>query len=293
MTENIDLRHVQAFLAVAQTLHFGRAAKTLGVSQPALSRTIGWLEAELDAPLFDRTTRNVALTPVGRLLAEKAPETIAAFKRLVDEVSRAATGETGHVSVGYMDFAINGPLPVLLKRFREKEPSVGVDLTYQPTTHQRTALLDRSLDIGFLIGPLHHPAIATAPVEAAPLVVLLPRGHRLAKHKRIAPALLADEAWVLGAAEPWRAFREVIEDVCAEHGFAPRIAQEASTSDGILGLVAAGIGISLYSNCAKNLKRNGVVIRNLSAPAMVETVAAWHRSNTNPALKRFLEALDQ
>ncbi|MEQ9126078.1 MAG: LysR family transcriptional regulator, partial [Alphaproteobacteria bacterium] len=110
------MRHVEAFLALARTLHFSRAANALHVSQPSLSRTITALESEIGAPLFVRTTRHVALTDVGRAFLGSAPQILDARQRSVDGARRAAAGETGRLTVGYMDFAINGPLPALLQR---------------------------------------------------------------------------------------------------------------------------------------------------------------------------------
>jgi len=216
---------------------------------------------------------------------------IAAFDGLISDARRAAAGETGRLSVGYMDFAINGTLPTILSRFRREAAGIAVALAYAPTNTQRRAILDGAFDIGFLIGPFDGDGIETRVVDTAPLTALLPRGHRLARHKTVPLEALAEENWVMGAPEPWQAFRAIVMDRCAAQGFSPRIVQEASNSDGILGLVAAGVGVSLYTGAARNVRREGVIVRNVEDPLPIETVATWRSDNANPALLRFVAAL--
>ncbi len=289
MTTRVEFRHIDAFLTLARTLHFSRAAAALNLSQPSLSRTIGALEDEIGAPLFVRTTRQVTLTEAGRAFLASAPAIVDALDRSVSDAQRAAAGETGRLTVGYMDFAINGPLPDLLQRFRAAAPGIAVDLSYMPTNTQREALFDGSLDIGFMIGPFAAEGMRTHVVDTAGLAVLLPRTHRLARRRAITIDQLAREPWVLGAPDPWEAFRAIVFDHCATHGFAPNVVQEATNSDGIFGLVAAGVGISLYSESAANLRRKGIVIKELAAAPNVQTVAAWRSDNANPARSRFVD----
>lgn len=289
MSTRVEFRHIDAFLTLARTLHFGRAAGALNLSQPSLSRTISALEDEIGAALFVRTTRQVTLTEGGRAFLGSAPAIVDALQRSVSDAQRAAAGETGRLTVGYMDFAINGPLPDLLQRFRAAAPGISVDLSYMPTNAQREALFDGGLDVGFMIGPFAAEGVTTRAVDTAALVVLLPRAHKLVRQRTITIDQLAREPWVLGAADPWEAFRVIVFEHCAKHGFAPNVVQEATNSDGIFGLVAAGVGISLYSDSAANLRRKGIVIKELAAAPQVPTVAAWRSDNANPARTRFVE----
>lgn len=291
MALRIDLRHVEAFLTLARTLHFSRAARALNVSQPALSRTISTLEASIGVPLLVRTTRQVDLTEAGRAFMQNAPSILEALQKSVADARRAAAGETGRLAVGYMDFAINGPLPILLQQFRKAAPGITVDLSYMPTNAQREALFDGRLDIGFMIGPLNAEGVTTHSVDDAALVALLPRAHRLARQKTITIDQLAGEAWVLGAADPWQAFRTIVFDCCAKHGFAPNVVQEATNSDGVFGLVAAGVGVSLYSDSAANLRRKGIVVKEVAASPRILTIAAWRTDNANPARARFVASV--
>jgi DNA-binding transcriptional LysR family regulator len=291
MAIRIELRHVEAFLALARALHFSRAARALNVSQPALSRTIGTLEDSIGVPLFVRTTRQVDLTEAGRAFMLSAPSILEALQKSVADARRAAAGETGRLAVGYMDFAINGPLPSLLQQFRKTAPGIAVDLSYMPTNAQREALFDGRLDIGFMIGPLAAEGVTTQAVDDAALVALLPRTHRLARRQTITIDQLAREAWVLGAADPWQAFRTIVFDCCAKHGFAPNVVQEATNSDGVFGLVAAGVGVSLYSDSAANLRRKGIVVKEVTASPRILTIAAWRTDNANPARARFVASV--
>ena len=291
MALRIDLRHVDAFLALARTLHFGRAARALSVSQPALSRTINTLEETIGVPLFVRTTRQVDLTEAGRAFVQRAPSILEALEKSVADARRAAAGETGRLTVGYMDFAINGPLPSLLQQFRNAAPGIAMDLSYMPTNAQREALFHGQLDIGFMIGPLAADGVTTKAVDDAALVALLPRAHRLARCQSITIDQLAGEAWVLGAADPWQAFRTIVFDCCAKYGFTPNVVQEATNSDGVFGLVAAGVGVSLYSDSAANLRRKGIVVKEVDASPRILTIAAWRTDNANPARARFVTSV--
>ena len=291
MSLRIDLRHVNAFLTLSRALHFGRAAKALNVSQPALSRTINTLEATIGVALFVRTTRQVGLTEAGRAFAQTAPTILETLEKSIAGARRAAAGETGQLAVGYMDFAINGPLPSLLQQFRKAAPGIAVKLSYMPTNSQRQALFDGQLDIGFMIGPLAADGVTTKAVDDAALVALVPRSHGLARHRSITIDQLAGEAWVLGAADPWQAFRTIVFDCCAKHGFAPNVVQEATNSDGVFGLVAAGVGVSLYSDSAANLRRKGIVVKEVVLSPRILTIAAWRSDNANPALTRFVASV--
>jgi len=291
MAVRIEIRHVEAFLALARTLHFSRAARALNVSQPTLSRTITMLEDTIGVPLFVRTTRQVDLTEAGRAFQQSGPSILDALQQSVADAWQAAAGETGKLAVGYMDFAINGPLPILLQQFRKTAPGIAVDLSYMPTNAQREALFDGRLDIGFMIGPLAAESVTTQLVDDAALVALLPRAHRLARRQRITIDQLAGEPWVLGAADPWQAFRTIVFDCCAKHGFSPNVVQEATNSDGVFGLVAAGVGVSLYSDSAANLRRKGIVVKEVAASPRIFTIAAWRNDNANPARVRFVESV--
>lgn len=287
-----ELRHIRAFVVLAEELHFRRAAERLLMTQPGLSRMIRWLEEEIGADLFLRTTRRVELTEAGSAFLVDCREVLAGVERSVKHARSAAAGDIGYVTVAYMDFAINGPLPRILKAFRQAYPRVRVELFYMPTAEQKKALLAGHVDVGLLIGPFQSDYIDTTLVESEPLAVLLPEDHSLTELDAVPLTALAGEPFVLGAKGGWSAFRRVVFDRCQQSGFSPQVVQEASTSDGIFGLVAADIGVSLYASCVRNIRRRGLTTRPLAdTGGHIETVAAWRSDITAPSVSRFIETL--
>ena len=283
-----DLKQMKAFVSVAEHLHFKRAADVLFITQPALSRLIKGLEEELGAQLFQRTTRQVALTEAGRLFLQECNQVFLHIERGVDLARSAAAGDIGHLTVAYNDFAINGALPAILERFKELHPEVTVELLYMPSHEQYKAINDLLIDVGFLLGPVSVPGIESLPVAEEKMVVIVPARHPLAGHKSIQVEQLKDERFIFGAQSGWSLFREQSFQLCQRFGFAPNIIQEATTSIGIFGLVAANMGISLYSECAYKIQREGVIIIPLAnAHARVQTIAAWSEDYETPTAGRF------
>jgi DNA-binding transcriptional LysR family regulator len=246
----IDVHQIKAFLAVADALQFKGAAEQLHITQPALSSIIKALELEVGAQLLQRTTRVVELTGAGRVFAEQSRLALEHIERAALLARRAEAGQIGNLRIAYMDFAINGALPEIIEAFSKSFPQIAIDLVHIPSTLQKDAIQDTSIDVGFMIGTYHAANIETIPFAMEKLVVLLPTGHRLAKRKTIRVQELAKERFVLGGPDSWEAFRHHFFAISHAAGFLRDIAQEASTSDGIFGLGAANTGISIYSpNC--------------------------------------------
>lgn len=283
-----DLKQMKAFIAVAEHLHFKRAADVLFITQPALSRLIRALEEEVEAQLFQRTTRQVALTEAGRLFLHECQQVFRHIERGIELARSAAAGDIGHLTVAYNDFAINGALPAILERFKELHPNVTVELLYMPSHEQYKAIDDCLIDVGFLLGPVSMPGIKSLPVSQERMVAILPARHPLAGNTSIRVEQLKDERFIFGAASGWSLFREQSFQLCQRFGFTPNIIQEATTSIGIFGLVAANMGVSIYSECAYKIQREGVIIIPLAnAHARVQTIAAWSEDYETPTAGRF------
>jgi DNA-binding transcriptional LysR family regulator len=287
-----DLRQARAFVFVAEELHFGRAAARLFMSQPALSRSIRQLEEAVGVPLLERSTRRVRLTPAGDAFAVECRVALGHLGRAVNAAQQAAQGREGRLRVGYMDFAINGRLPRVLQAFRDRHPRVDIDLQYLPTALQHAALLEGRLDIAFGIGQFDSPAVVNLLVEQEDFVALLPEAHRLARSATVRVGDLATEPFVVGNEASYSSFRTRLFSVCHAAGFFPRIVQQASNTSGILGMVAAGVGVSIFGGSARNLQRVGVVVRPLAGvQETIPTFAAWVVDHPSPLLRRFRETL--
>jgi DNA-binding transcriptional LysR family regulator len=286
------LREVRAFLCLADELHFGKAAGRLFTSQPALSRTIRALEEAVGVVLLERSTRKVRLTAAGEAFLADAQQ---AFLHLVQGASHArlaAEGNFGRLRIGYMDFAINGSLPELVKAFRSAHPNHILDLEYGPSARQCSALLEGSLDVGMIVGEFHSPGVSNILLEEHDYVALLPDGHRLARSGALRLTDLAEEPFVMGTEESFISFRRLFLPLCHAAGFSPSIVQQASSTTGIFGMVAAGVGVSVYAGCARNIQRLGVAVKPLTdVKSSLPTFAAWSNDNPSAALGRFRDFL--
>jgi len=293
---NIELRQLRHFVAVAEEMHFGRAAQRLHMTQPPLSQSIQALEALLGTPLFARTSRSVTLTPAGAALLPHARQLLQDVQALPDLARRAAAGESGRLALAFVSTADYSVLPPFLRQFRAAYPQVQIELREATSDLQLEDLAQGAIDVGLLIPPLPDrmkDELAYMPVLSEPLVLAAPAA---------APALRAEGALPLEAVAdmpliifPRRiapAFHDAILGCYREADLVPRIGQEAIQMQTIVGLVSAGMGIALVPQSVSNLKRPGVEYRPLAGNnALIETGLAWRRDNPSPVLHAFLELL--
>ena len=288
----MELRHLRYFVAVAEELHFGRAALRLRIAQPALSQQVRALERELGVELLARTKRRVALTEPGRLFLPEARRTLAQAAAAADVARRAAAGQVGRLRIGYVDAALWGVLPAVLGAYRERHPGVRLTLMERLPTQQVAALRQGDLDVGIGPPPRGAAELETAPVSEERVVVALPAAHPLAAHEAIDLRALADEPWVLVPARMPSRLRELVTTACAAAGFTPRVAQEAKQLDALVALVSAGLGVTFVPHAAGRLPRAGVVYRPLAGEALrFPLVAAWRRGDAPPTVQSFLAVL--
>mgnify|MGYP002397355312 CR=1 FL=1 len=294
MNFRFDLRHLKAFVAVAESLHFKKAADSLFITQPALSRLIKGLEEAVGVELLARTTRQVALTEAGRLFLAECKEGFRTLERGVHLAQSASQGDIGHISVAYNDFSINGVLPDIIERFKEKHPNISIELTHMPSHEQHRALQDCRIDAGFMIGPLNMPGIETISCAVEGLLVVLPLRHPLANRSSLRLEDLKNEKFILGAENSWKAFRSRFFKNCQKAGFSPNIVQEATTSTGIFGLVAANMGISVYTECVRKFTREDIHLIPLQGEEhQIETVVAWNSAFISPSFAHFIRHLQE
>jgi DNA-binding transcriptional LysR family regulator len=291
----MELRHLRYFVAVAEELHFGRAAERLNIAQPPLSRQIRDLEREVEAALFERVARGVQLTAAGRAFLPQARLTLAQAERAKRAAQRAAQGEVGRLRVGFVDAATySDALPDVLGFFRMHLPQIGVSLFEMDSAQQEDALREGRIDVGIMQRP---PAdadrwLAIEEVYRDTLILALPQGHRLARKPRIAMEDLRPEAFVLlfRSADPelW----DSIIARCRAADFSPRVIQEAGAWHTLAGVVSAGVGVAFVPRSLALIKRPGVVYRPVRGFAVELTLhAAWKRGDRSPVRERFVTAL--
>jgi DNA-binding transcriptional LysR family regulator len=285
----MELRALRYFLAVAEELHFGRAANRVGVTQPSLSQQIARLEAELDAALFTRSSRQVRLTPAGAAFLPGARRALIDAERAAHAARGAAEGLSGELIIGAIGSALNGVLPPLIRAFAAQSPGITLDVRQLDTAEQLAALQDNRLDIGFIRAAQPLPGIILATLAHEPLVAVLPAHHPLSALEHVPLTALAKEPFILWHRQASVGFHDEFVAACNARGFNPQAQYEARGAETLLGLVAAGLGVSVQPKPYENLRRTGVAFRPLTAPAITSQLQlATRRGDTSPPLQRFL-----
>jgi DNA-binding transcriptional LysR family regulator len=284
----MELRHLRYFIAVAEELHFGRAAARVHVAQPAVSRQIRALEEEIGLSLFERDRRSVALTAAGAAFLEEARLLLGHVERAVATAHRAARGELGSLRIGYVPAVVHTGLPEMVRAFRKRFPNVDVRLQEMNPAMQLEALLAERVDVGFVRGPIDEPALASKTVLKEPFVAVLPSGHRLGGHKRLSLAMLAKETFVFQARSRGPGSHDHILSICRKAGFSPQIVQEGSYAE-VLSLVASGAGVGIVPTSLRAIRRAGILFRPLRERPMTQLDMVWRKDAELPVLREFLE----
>lgn len=292
----MDLHHLQAFLAVAEELHFGRAADRLHIAQPPLSRTIKQLERDLGAQLFDRTTRSVRLTSAGEALVEPARQVVDGFRVARRAVRSAGRGETGRVRMGFAGPSSYLAVGQLGRTVREKHP--GIELSLRSRTFGDEALrsvMDGDLDLAIVRWTLAPPGIEHRILAVEHHVIVVPDEHPLADRDQLSMSELRDEEFVMLPADPGSIVREAFIRSAHAAGYAPNIVQTAPDSWTALALVAAGVGITFSVDAAfDNVIQEGIrAIPLAEGQEPTYSRLVWRKDDTNPALRAVLAASEE
>jgi DNA-binding transcriptional LysR family regulator len=290
MNSEIEIRHLRYFLAVAETLHFSKAAERLGMAQPPLSQQIKRLEQLIGHRLFDRTTRGVKLTPAGRLLADRARSTLEKIRDDLEQVRRLGRGEEGTLTVGFSGSVMFTELPAAIEAYRRRYPQVELRLREMTTHAQIPALLDGTLDLAFMRDGDPTAGIQMSSVIEERYIAVLPKGHRLARKRSLRVGDLRHEPFIFFAR--WMgplAFDRTMA-CCQRSGFRPNIVQDAPQWPTLVRLVAAGLGVSLAPACVAHVTIPGAVYRDVH-PACRTTVDLGIKAGTDKILVRNFVAI--
>ncbi|MGD9902215.1 MAG: LysR substrate-binding domain-containing protein [Vicinamibacterales bacterium] len=286
------LRQLQAFRAVADELHFGRAAARLAVSQPALSVQIRQLEGTLGVRLLDRHTRQVVLTDAGRALDEAARRVLRDVEAAVDAARQAHAGQVGVLRVGFGPTLMLSSLAHAVRSFRLRHPAVRVDLRELPTTDQVQALVAGDLDVGFVRGAEADPRLHVERLAREPLVIALPRDHPGAAAARLPLRALAREPWVLFPRAIAPQLHETVIRLCREAGFTPGVVQESREVYTTVGLVGAGVGVTIVPETVQRMAWDGVVYKSIPR-ASVPLAMVRPSGPVRPVVEAFLAVARQ
>jgi DNA-binding transcriptional LysR family regulator len=286
-----ELWQLRYFLAVAERLHFGRAAAALHISQPPLSRAIRALEQRLGVVLFTRSRRRVELTPEGTRLLGEARRMLGQLERTVQEVRGMARGEEGRLRIGFVSLADYGVLPGLLKAFKSARPRIALALREMLSPEQAAALASGELDFGLLLPPVSDAEpLEHLVVQRERFVAALPSSHRLAAGKgKLAVSALAGEPFVMVPRDIAPGLYDIVTGLAARAGISFNVAQEAIQMQTVVSLVSSGLGVALVPGSIANLGRRGVVYRELAdRHPRLDLWLAWPRAGLSTAARDFL-----
>jgi len=286
-----DLNQLRCFVTVAEELHFGRAAVRLNMTQPPLSRQIQVLEHIIDAPLLERTSRSVRLTPAGRSFLPEARRILKLAESASQVARRIAMGKTGSLKIGYTAAAAYGFLPELIAACRARLPEVDFSLKEMVSGDQLEALASGQIDAGLLRPPIARPELATRRVLAEPLLAAIPRKHPLASAAMVAIKDFDGLPFVMYSPYESRYFHDLLVAQFSRADILPRYVQHVGQIHSILAMVRAGLGVSIVPAAAANLKLADVKLKplKLRSPAPVELFMVWRREDENPLVPSLVE----
>ena len=284
-----DTRQLRYFVALAERLHFGRAAAALHISQPPLSRAIRGLEEQLGARLLARTRRKVELTHEGVRFYEEAKRVLAQLESAALEVGAMAAGQGGRLRLGFVSLADFGVLPELLRSFKAARPGVSLALREMLSPEQAVALSAGELDFGLLLPPVAGD-LEHLVVQSERFVAALPARHPSARRRgKLAMRELAAEHFVMVPREIAPGLYDIVAGLAARAGFLPQVAQEAIQMQTVVSLVSSGLGVAVVPASVANLGRRGVVYREIAEPhPRLDLWLAWRRGGLGATARDFL-----
>lgn len=287
---NMDLRHIRYFVAIAEELHFGRAAERLGISQPPLSQQIQALERELGIELFRRTKRAVALTKAGEALLPEAYRLLDQAARVKGAAKRAGSGEIGRLYLGCVASACFDVLPPILDRFSREHPDVGVTVREYDTADAIPAVMEGRLDLGLVRIDAVPAPLRLAPLRRDRFVVALPERHRLVRQRRVALGDLRGETFIMFARRVSPRFYDSVIAAFIHAGFSPDLAHESGSIQTQAAFVACGLGVALVPSTTQRLRMPGVVYRELTELIPLTDIAlVWNAGTASPLVARMVE----
>lgn len=290
----MELRHLRYFRAVAEELHFGRAAQRLLIAQPPLSQQIRQLEREVGVDLLRRTTRSVELTEAGRAFLERTVRILDAVDDAVDQARRIGTGAEGRLVVGCVGSATYSLLPRLVRELRAALPAVDLRVRGEMLAPEQLAALHaKDIDLALMRPPVDDPALTAVSLRRDRLLIALPAGHRCADRNDVSLADLRDEDFISHAGGGRSRMSALLAALCADAGFSPRIRDEVDETSTLVTLVAGGLGVALVPEPTAALEIGGVTYRPLAAKAgaTIELLAVYRSADASPLTTKVVDVL--
>jgi DNA-binding transcriptional LysR family regulator len=287
----MELRHIRSFLSVAETLHFGRSARLLNLSQPALSLQVKALEDELGVQLLKRNRQGTVLTAAGQAFREDVAVALEKLEFAKRKAQWASAGKLGHIRIGFISTAGFEIVPNLMRRFRKSYPDVEFSIRNILTGTQLEMIDDGLLDVGFLRLPIENrKEIEVTTIHREPFVAILPSWHSLSAKKEIRLRELKGNPFVMYAREYAPGFHDLLTGILSDAGVVPKVVQTAGEMPTLISLVDAGVGVSIVpASVAKRVVSKVVVCSITDRLPESEIGLAIARQNTAPVIRRFCE----
>ncbi|PUA17134.1 LysR family transcriptional regulator [Glaciimonas sp. PCH181] len=289
----IELRHLTYFRTVAETLHFGRAAGLLHISQPPLTRQIAALERELGVMLFDRSRRNVQLTQAGQNFYKDTAEIFNALDRAKRNAVSTSAGKSGALMVGFMMSSAYNILPSVTRHYSAAYPEVDMQLTEYVPNLLAIDIKENKCDVGIMYRPEDCAGLDSRTIYCEPLVLVLPKNHRLASSEMISPKDLASESFISIPRTIAPVVYDLIVDYCRVNGFSPRIKLATNLQQTIVNLVGEGLGVAMVPSSMQAMHLETTVFKRMTDAPMVEVAVIWNKENRNPCLRTFVETAEE
>jgi DNA-binding transcriptional LysR family regulator len=287
----VEFRHIRSFLSVAETLHFGRSARLLNLSQPALSLQVKALEDELGIQLLSRNRQGTVLTEAGQAFREEAAAALEKLEFAKRKAQWASSGKLGHIRIGFISTAGFEIVPNLIRRFRKSYPDVEFSIRNILTGAQLEMIGDGLLDVGFLRLPIEQrKGIEVTTVHKEPFVAVLPSSHPLSARKEIHLRELKGNPFVLNAREHAPGFHDLLTRILSNAGVIPKVVQTVGEMPILISLVDAGVGVSIVpASVAKRILSKVAVCSIADRMPESEIGLAFARRNTAAVVRRFCE----
>jgi DNA-binding transcriptional LysR family regulator len=285
----MEFRHLRYLVAVAEELHFGRAAIRLNISQPPLSQQIRQLEEELKVKLFDRNKRGVRMTEAGKRIVAEAYQVLGQVDRFSKVAAQAGGGEIGHLAIGVasgLSDIVTRTLQLLVREY----PGIRIELQQMNTGAQMEALHERRIGIGFLNLPIADSSLAVETMLAEPLWLVLPRKHPLTRYRRVPLTAVADQRMIFFPRRITPGLHDTITSMCRTAGFSLNVVHEVDSIVGAMTLVSADLGIAF---CTPSIRKYWPKLdfRPVQTSTRLEQGVAYRRDAESPALNTFLEVV--
>ena len=282
------------FVAVAEDRHFGRAAARLHITQPALSRQIHRLEAELGVKLLRRTKRTVELTEAGAAFLDEIRKALQQVEAAIHVAQRVSRGEVGSLRIGFTPSSMHTVLPEILRCFRDRYPDVTLSMTEICTFDQVNGLRAETIDVGFLHPPIDDSCLNLYSLQGERLLIVLPHTHALAKQTHLPLRSLAAESFILHPRHEGPVLYDQFLALCRKAGFEPHIAYEDTKHQTRIGMVVAGMGITFVPESVQRSGLTGVTYCALIDESLeLQLAVAWRSQQASPVVQGFLKVVEQ